>query len=128
MPYEQVNGDDKMTTGTLIKALKRLKVQTGSLACLGCGHEHNCGVHGCAIICAAVEALQNAVVFQDDRKPLVWGDKRHDTVLCPYCRHDLMGGFPEGDIETDIVQCPYCGEFVDGYRAIEKWKEMEDEA
>lgn len=128
MTYEQVNGDNKMTTGTLIKALKRLKVQTGSLACLGCGHKHNCGVHGCAIIRAAVEALQNAVVFQDDRKPLVWGDKRHDTVLCPYCRHDLMGGFPEADIETDIVQCPYCGEFVDGYRAIEKWEEREDEA
>lgn len=39
-----------------------------------------------------------------------------------------MGGFPEADIETDIVQCPYCGEFVDGYRAIEKWEEREDEA
>ena len=48
----------KMNTSDLIKALKRLKVQTGSLACLGCGHEHNCGAHGCAIICAAVEKLQ----------------------------------------------------------------------
>lgn len=38
-----------MKTDELIKALGRLKVQTGSLACLGCGHEHNCGVHGCAI-------------------------------------------------------------------------------
>ena len=32
-----------MKTDELIKALGRLKVQTGSLACLGCGHEHNCG-------------------------------------------------------------------------------------
>ena len=39
-----------MRTDELIKALGRLKVQTGSLACLGCGHEHNCGVHGCALI------------------------------------------------------------------------------
>ncbi len=39
-----------MKTDELIKALGRLKVQTGSLACLGCGHENNCGVHGCALI------------------------------------------------------------------------------
>lgn len=114
-----------MNTSDLIKALKRLKVQTSSLSCLGCGHEHNCGVHGCAIIRAAVEALQNAVVFQEDRKPLVWGDKRHDTVLCPYCRHDLMGGFPEGDIETDIVQCPYCGEFVNSMETVDEAIETE---
>ena len=34
----------------LLAALRRLKVQTGSLACLGCGHEHDCGIHGCAIL------------------------------------------------------------------------------
>ena len=28
-----------MKTDELIEALRRLKVQTGSLACLGCGHE-----------------------------------------------------------------------------------------
>ena len=38
-----------MKTDELIEVLGRLKVQTGSLACLGCGHEYNCGVHGCAI-------------------------------------------------------------------------------
>lgn len=45
------------TTDELIKALGQLKVQTGSLACLGCGHEHNCSVHGCAIIREAAELL-----------------------------------------------------------------------
>ena len=39
-----------MKTDELIKALGSLKMQTGSLDCLGCGHEHNCGVHGCAIM------------------------------------------------------------------------------
>lgn len=39
-----------MTDEELQKALKRLKVETGSLSCLGCGHEHNCSVAGCAII------------------------------------------------------------------------------
>lgn len=39
----------------LIEALRRLKVETGSLACLGCGHEHNCSTQGCAILREAVE-------------------------------------------------------------------------
>ena len=42
----------------LIAALRRLKVQTGSLACLGCGHEHDCGVHGCRILQEAIKELE----------------------------------------------------------------------
>ncbi|WP_440554233.1 hypothetical protein [Vescimonas sp.] len=34
----------------LLAALRRLKVETGSLVCLGCGREHDCGIHGCAIL------------------------------------------------------------------------------
>ncbi len=47
-----------MSNEELLKALGRLKVETGSLACLGCGHEHNCSTHGCAILRAAEEALK----------------------------------------------------------------------
>lgn len=47
-----------MTRHELIAALKRLKVETGSLVCFGCGYEHNCGIHGCAILRAAVDALE----------------------------------------------------------------------
>lgn len=47
-----------MTKPELIAALKRLKVETGSLVCLGCGYEHNCGIHGCTILRAAVDALE----------------------------------------------------------------------
>ena len=47
-----------MTKHELTAALKRLKVETGSLACLGCGCEHNCGIHGCAILRAAADALE----------------------------------------------------------------------
>lgn len=39
-----------MSNRELLAALRRLKVQTGSLACLGCGYEHDCGVHGCMIL------------------------------------------------------------------------------
>ena len=45
---------------TTMAALKRLKVETGSLACAGCGKEHNCGVHGCAIIQEALEHMEAA--------------------------------------------------------------------
>lgn len=37
-----------MTGKEIVQALRRLRVDTGSLACLGCGREHNCGTHGCA--------------------------------------------------------------------------------
>lgn len=56
-----------MTTNKLIKALQRLKVETGSIACLDCGHEHNCGIHGCAIIREAAEKLGDFnAVFDED--------------------------------------------------------------
>lgn len=41
----------------LLKSLKNLSVQTGSLACLGCGHEQSCGTKGCAIIRKAIDTL-----------------------------------------------------------------------
>lgn len=43
---------------TLLDALRKLKVQTGSLACLGCGYEHNCSTQGCAILREAIMDLQ----------------------------------------------------------------------
>lgn len=47
-----------MTRTELIRALKGMQAETGSLICLGCGHEHNCTTQGCAIIRAAVEELE----------------------------------------------------------------------
>lgn len=56
-----------MTINELITALQRLKVETGSIACLGCGHEHSCGIHGCAIIREATEKLGDFnAVFNED--------------------------------------------------------------
>lgn len=50
-----------MKDNELISALKRLKVETGSLACQGCGYEHNCGIHGCALISAAIDRISGKV-------------------------------------------------------------------
>lgn len=57
-----------MNLTELIKTLKRLKVETGSLACMGCGHEHNCDIHGCAVIRAAVDALERRRWIPVDEK------------------------------------------------------------
>ncbi len=46
----------------LLKALRRTVVQTGSLCCLGCGYEHNCSIHGCTIIRAAMEEIMQLAV------------------------------------------------------------------
>lgn len=43
---------------TTLRAVKKLKVQTGSLACVGCGYEHNCSLHGCAILRNAAEHME----------------------------------------------------------------------
>ena len=48
-----------MNSQELIKALRKLKVETGSLACWGCGHEHNCGIHGCRVMREAADLIEN---------------------------------------------------------------------
>lgn len=64
-----------MTTNDLLEALARLRVETGSLACLGCGHEHNCSTHGCAILRAAADLIERLTTEGADlRKELEWKD------------------------------------------------------
>ena len=55
---EQILGQLMEECAELIQALNRLKVQTGSLACLGCGYEHNCSTKGCRIMREAGEQLE----------------------------------------------------------------------
>ena len=47
-----------MTTNDLLEALARLRVETGSLACLGCGREHNCSTKGCRILREAADLIR----------------------------------------------------------------------
>lgn len=55
------------------------------------------------------ERLNKVVELPYERKRLLWGDKDKETLLCPDCLTDIMGGI--GD-ETFVVQCPNCGCFV----------------
>ena len=41
----------------LVEALRDMKVETGSLVCLGCQYEDNCGIKGCAILKNAASAI-----------------------------------------------------------------------
>ena len=47
-----------MKNEEILNALRRLKVETGSLVCMGCGREHDCGIHGCRIVREAAELIE----------------------------------------------------------------------
>ena len=122
-----------MTISDLIKALQRLKVETGSIACLGCGHEHNCGIHGCAIIREAAEKLGdfNAVFNEDtvvrlaDRglevepgrlRELAEADRDGRVVVLPFtsgrtllCEENIDSPRLMKDVELAIRYCSSCG-------------------
>lgn len=45
----------------LLRQLHRLAVERRPEACLGCGYEHGCSLHGCAAICRALYALEGGL-------------------------------------------------------------------
>lgn len=47
-----------MKNEEIVRALRRLKVETGSLVCMGCGREHDCGIIGCRIVREAAELIE----------------------------------------------------------------------
>ena len=49
-----------MKNSEIAELLRTVSVETGSLTCLGCGYERSCGVHGCAIMHLAADALGNS--------------------------------------------------------------------
>ena len=50
----------------LAAQLRRISVDTGGLVCLGCGYEHNCGIHGCALLRQAVETIERQATALED--------------------------------------------------------------
>nr|DAE38761.1 MAG TPA: hypothetical protein [Bacteriophage sp.] len=69
-------GGITVTDEQILQALKRLRVETGSLACLGCGREHNCGTHGCAILRKAADLIERlSGEVEDLRRKLAMSDK-----------------------------------------------------
>lgn len=117
----------------LVNAIRRLKVETGSLACMGCGHEHNCGVSGCAIMREAADRIANQsthiAALQQKIEKLrgqnrqlmlernyvisIIADIRKDgkTWMCQYCAHckGIVSGMADCDSKMPCVM-PY-GQF-----------------
>ncbi len=60
----------------MLHGLRQLKVQTGSLACMGCQHEDNCGIKGCALIRAAIEQLEVLQGFEEWLQEQATSDKK----------------------------------------------------
>lgn len=102
-----------------LQALRELKMETGSLACMGCGHENNCGIHGCAILRRAEELLREQGKEQvrngrwvpeehEDRvSPTI--TNRYTWYYCSECGRRLIG-------YTKLEDAPYChcGAKMDG--------------
>lgn len=106
-----------MTDKELIASLKRLKVQTGSLACMGCGREHNCGVHGCAILRETIAFVEKKLAGQ---------------VAAPDTKGDLLRRMTDRELAEELFNFRFDGyakaqgaETVlpDSIREIEKWLE-----
>ena len=59
----------------LVDALNRMKVQTGSIVCLGCGHENSCSTRGCAILRKAAAELELLNAVMDEKTVLHYAAK-----------------------------------------------------
>lgn len=99
-----------MTNADLAAALRRIAPETRSLACFGCGHEHNCGIHGCALLREAAERLRDidarpSAHFVHDRPRFSGGV---DWWHCSNCGRLASG------VETRFDYCPWCGARMDG--------------
>lgn len=62
----EADRDERQRNKELTAQLRRMSVETGSLICLGCGYEHNCGIHGCALLRQAVETIERQAAAIED--------------------------------------------------------------
>lgn len=91
-----------MSDRELIAALRRLKVETGSLVCVGCGYEHNCGIHGCHILRETITRLE---------QKLTETEMDHEAAellsrLCRDCDLDRLEELAEADKDGRVVVLP----------------------
>ena len=57
-----------LSDAEIIKGLRRIAVKESQEArCMGCGFEHNCSIHGCRIIKAAADRLEEIVSGSDTK-------------------------------------------------------------
>ena len=103
-----------MKADELVASLRSLMVETGSLACLGCGHEHNCSLHGCAILREAAGALEQV---QADLLLVAQGDD-----ICLHCAHCCADGAPL--YQPTEAYLEYCNRCDDDYSCFQWWGQV----
>ena len=87
--------------------------------CLGCGREHNCGIHGCAILRDAIAFVEKklAEADKDGRVAVVHGRLGHlggDEWLCTACGFVIT---TEGSWDKPTKKyCEDCGAKMDSER------------
>lgn len=62
----EADRDERQRNKELTAQLRRMSVETGSLMCLGCGYEHNCSIHGCALLRQAAKTIEKQVAAIED--------------------------------------------------------------
>lgn len=107
-----------METDELIKALRRMGVQTGSLVCLGCGHEHGCSVHGCAVIRAAADTIEELDNFMDSQCARLLARNQELQAAIP-CWISVKDRLP--DRFEPVIVCREAGKVEQGHRDVKDW-------
>ena len=92
-----------MEKEALVSALKRMKVETGSLVCLGCGLEHDCGTKGCRILREAVELIEG----QGQALERALRQLRRQIDACESCVHSGTA-VPCIDDTDPVMVCDTC--------------------
>ena len=101
------------------RQLRALAIERRPEACLGCGFEHGCSVHGCAVIHAAVNRLaayEETRLEPEDMKKAFNEDatlKLAGQILgvTPGRLRELAQADREGRVKIDpkALKCPKCG-------------------
>ena len=101
------------------RQLRALAIERRPEACLGCGFEHGCSVHGCAVIHAAVNRLaayEETRLEPEDMKKVFNEDatlKLAGQILgvTPGRLRELAQADREGRVKIDpkALKCPKCG-------------------
>lgn len=100
-----------MSYKDLAEALHRLKVETGSLACFGCGYEHNCTAHGCAIVREAEKLILQKIT----------GDGMRDDELIFYmeCWREMQSFLTEV-VRDNTREYPFAQDVLNLMKSIER--------
>lgn len=80
-------GDKPNKMHDLVRQLRRLSIERRPEACLGCGSEHGCSVHGCAVIKQAADAIAE---LQGKLAQYKQAEAEGRLVICPDKLYDLM--------------------------------------